>query len=198
MAVISTAPGSAYARLVRYLPFAAKVLKPLIEAVEALQGVLSAAPSVASIATLKAVSAVDRADKQVRLVADNGLGYADLYRFVAASSTTESLPYVVQPTAGTGRWFAIGLKDLKTKFDATYVTSAKLATKTVTIALGDATGSAEADATWIGATLLSCSAVSGNDQAPASFSVNGSGVVTVTVADDETAESTFTVLALLA
>ena len=78
------------------------------------------------------------------------------------------------------------------------VPAAKLQFKNVTIALGASTGSSAADPTWVGATLYSCSAVSGNDKPQASMSVAGDGAVTVTTAGNETAEAVFRVLALLA
>ena len=75
---------------------------------------------VTSIANLKGITAGNRTDNMICLVKANGAGMADLYRFVAGDATVESLPEIVEPTAGTGRWFAIGTGDLKTYNDALY------------------------------------------------------------------------------
>jgi hypothetical protein len=75
---------------------------------------------VTSIANLKGITAGNRTDNMICLVKANGAGMADLYRFVAGDATVESLPEVVAPSAGTGRWFAIGTGDLKTYNDTLY------------------------------------------------------------------------------
>jgi hypothetical protein len=61
----------------------------------------------ATIAALKSITAATRRNMQVRLIVDNGEGAPDFYLFAASSETAESLPDVVAPTAGTGRWFAL-------------------------------------------------------------------------------------------
>jgi len=62
-----------------------------------------AAP-VADTTALKAIAAAARFDKMLAFVesAEDGLGH--LYRFDSASVAAEDLPFVVAPTAGTGRW----------------------------------------------------------------------------------------------
>jgi hypothetical protein len=62
---------------------------------------------VADITALKAVAATDRVSGQSRVCQDNGFpsgGNDSIYVFDAASAATESLPQIVAPAAGTGRW----------------------------------------------------------------------------------------------
>jgi len=63
---------------------------------------------VANLTDLKAIAAADRKSGQSRVCQDNGFpgtaGNDSIYVFDAASSATESLPQIVAPTAGTGRW----------------------------------------------------------------------------------------------
>ena len=73
-----------------------------------------------------------------------------------------------------------------------------IASKTLTIAAASSSGSTAADPAWVGATVIGCVPVSGNDKVVASVSVAADGAVTVTTAGNETAEATFRVTALLA
>lgn len=63
---------------------------------------------VANITALKAIAAADRANGQSRVCQDNGFpgtaGNDSIYIFDSVSAATESLPQIVAPTAGTGRW----------------------------------------------------------------------------------------------
>lgn len=98
--------------------------------------------------------------------------------------------------AGASRVLQDSGIDATTLID-TAIADTTLDRKVVTIALGAATGTTAADPTWVGATLMSCSALTNNDQIPVGFSVAGDGAVTVTVAANETAEATFVVVALI-
>jgi hypothetical protein len=62
---------------------------------------------VGTIANLKAIPAAERSNGMLCGVTNNGAGVVDIYRFKASDATAESLPNVVAPTAGTGRWFAL-------------------------------------------------------------------------------------------
>lgn len=103
---------------------------------------------------------------------------------------------------------SVGLEDALGLFDDDNVEDAladlaitaekRLASKTVVVALGAATGSSAADPKWVGAEIKAVSPISGNDQVITGASVAGDGAVTVTVAGNETAEATFEVLADLA
>jgi len=73
-----------------------------------------------------------------------------------------------------------------------------IASRTVTIAAASNSGSTAPDPAWVGATVIGCVPVSGNDQIVASVSVGADGSVAVTTAGNETANATFQVTALLA
>lgn len=62
------------------------------------------AQPVADITALKAIGSSSRADNDLRLVDTKGL----VYQFDSASSATGDDNFVVTPTAGTGRWIAVG------------------------------------------------------------------------------------------
>lgn len=75
---------------------------------------------VADIAGLKAIIAAGRGEGMLCFVKANGAGVADIYRFDASSVAGEALPGIVAPTAGTGRWIAVGVSDLKAYYDGLY------------------------------------------------------------------------------
>lgn len=65
-------------------------------------------PAVSNIVALKAIPPGDRQDRLMCYVEDDPTpGYNGLFSFDADSSDPESLPEVVQPDAGTGRWIQI-------------------------------------------------------------------------------------------
>lgn len=84
--------------------------KAVADKLNAIISAIGATPNwgapVADITALKAVAAADRANGQSRVVQDNGFvaGADSIYVFDSASAATESLPEIVAPTAGTGRW----------------------------------------------------------------------------------------------
>lgn len=69
----------------------------------AVADVQSHGDAVQTIAALKAVTAEDRFDKQERFVEDP----VDTYYFDAQSAAGESLPDIVAPDSGTGRWIRL-------------------------------------------------------------------------------------------
>src|SRR3989304_2394305 len=61
-------------------------------------------PAVADIAALKAIPAINREDKLLCYVEDDIAGNNGLFRFDAEAAQAENLPFIVAPTAGSGRW----------------------------------------------------------------------------------------------
>ena len=69
-------------------------------------------PSVADLAALSAVAEADRANGHVRLV----VGQNALYRFNSAASDAEDSPFIIEPDAGSGRWFMVDAKPQNADF----------------------------------------------------------------------------------
>ena len=64
---------------------------------------------VADTTALKAINTTSGvADGEVRVVGD-GTSFKGLYVYESGSSATESLPWIVQPTTGSGRWYHASL-----------------------------------------------------------------------------------------
>jgi len=68
---------------------------------------LKVADAVATVAALKALT-VPTTNGAIIPVQNDGSGLSAMYRYDATSSATESLPYIVQPTVGAGRYFRGG------------------------------------------------------------------------------------------
>ena len=87
---------------------ATQPLKDFCDAVVASVGTIpNYAPPVADTTALKAITASNRANGQIRVVEYNGSGKPTAYCFSSTSVAAESLPKIVQPTAGSGRWLAL-------------------------------------------------------------------------------------------
>lgn len=129
---------------------------------------------------------------EVKAIADAAVPSADL----ASVLNGEGAALVGVEDVGTyftGSTVEAVLAEIGTFFDA------KLnASKNVVIALGATSGASAADPAWVGADLVSCTPISGNDQTIVSVVIGGDGAVTVTVGGNETAEATFRVVANLA
>lgn len=104
------------------------IYRDVDEAFNSLEGELdsfvgtSVGPACATIAALKAINPTTSGytTGYMRLVEDIGAAMPDVYIYASASAEPESLPEIVAPTAGSGRWYAYGTGALKAYFNSLY------------------------------------------------------------------------------
>jgi hypothetical protein len=92
----------------------------------------------ADVTALKAISVAGLATKDLRLVPGVGL-----YRYDSGSSATETLPWIVAPTVGGGRWVHILANYAPVNRIVAATSVASVATRTTTSSTyGDISGAA--------------------------------------------------------
>lgn len=143
---------------------AASVLASLQQIANRTRFLLDRASPVATIAALKAIASP--ADGLVRLV--KGYGF---YVFDGASAVAETLPSVVQPTVGTGRWLSV----FKSSFNDELALLKGLAS-----GLASLDGSAKVPVAQIPLALLSAQFVDFIPSVGGSFSTTSTSFVDVT------------------